>query len=134
LDSLITLLFTIAGGITLASVFVGFVRFVLGPDMLNRMVAFGAMTIMSLSGIALISGERPRPKLIEGSEEMIECDTLIPAIGQEADYTFLPESVRSKIEVARGMVVAIANGHSAAKGIDIYLSHFGNKNDGASSE
>jgi glutamate synthase (NADPH/NADH) small chain len=111
--------------------------------------------------IADDAGGRPRPRLIEGSEEAIECDTLIPAIGQEADYTFLPESVRSQIEFARGMVVvnefkqtgdtkifaggditnrkrdaisAIANGHSAAKGIDIYLSHFRKNNDGATSE
>jgi glutamate synthase (NADPH/NADH) small chain len=106
-------------------------------------------------------GGRPRPQLIEGSEESIECDTVIPAIGQEADYTFLPEQVSSQIEFARGMVVvnefkqtgdqkifaggditnrkrdaisAIANGHSAAKGIDIYLSHFENKGTGAGNE
>jgi len=98
-------------------------------------------------------GGRPNPKLIEGSEEYIETDTVIPAIGQGADYQFLPVDISAKLEVARGMVVvnefkqtgdtkifaggditnrtrdaisAIANGHSAAKGIDIYLDNFAN--------
>ncbi len=96
-------------------------------------------------------GGRPRPQLIEGSEEVVECDTVIPAIGQGADYQFLPEENSAKLEFSRGMVVvnefkqtgdlkifaggditnrtrdaisAIANGHSAAKGIDIYLTNF----------
>lgn len=100
-------------------------------------------------------GGRPNPKLIEGSEEYIECDTVIPAIGQGADYQFLPADISAKLEVSRGMVVvnefkqtgdtkifaggditnrtrdaisAIANGHSAAKGIDIYLTNFANGN------
>jgi glutamate synthase (NADPH) small chain len=98
-------------------------------------------------------GGRPNPRLIEGSEEYIECDTVIPAIGQGADYRFLPDDISAKLEVSRGMVVvnefkqtgdtkifaggditnrtrdaisAIANGHSAAKGIDIYLTNFAN--------
>lgn len=96
------------------------------------------------------SDGRPRPRLIEGSEHSIECDTVVPAIGQQADYRFLPEAIAGKLEFSRGMVVvnefkqtgdtrifaggdivnrtrdaisAIANGHSAAKGIDIYLTH-----------
>jgi NADPH-dependent glutamate synthase beta subunit-like oxidoreductase len=96
-------------------------------------------------------GGRPRPKLIEGSEEVIECDTVVPAIGQQADYQFLPPEVAERLEFERGMVAvnefkqtgdakifaggditnrtrdaisAIANGHSAAKGIDIYLTNF----------
>jgi len=96
-------------------------------------------------------GGRPRPRLIEGSEEVIECDTIVPAIGQQGDYNFLPEETASRLEFAKGMVVvnefkqtgdrkifaggditnpkrdaisAIANGHSAAKGIDIYLTNF----------
>ncbi len=94
-------------------------------------------------------GGRPRPVLIEGSEEVIECDTVIPAIGQQADYSFLPEEIVNNIKFNRGMVEvneykqtgdlkifaggdivnfkkdaisAIANGHSAAKGIDLYLN------------
>lgn len=97
-------------------------------------------------------GGRPRPKLIDGSEEITECDTVVPAIGQQADYQFLGEEIAARLEFAKGMVVvnefkqtgdrkifaggditnrtrdaisAIANGHSAAKGIDIYLTNFG---------
>lgn len=96
-------------------------------------------------------GGRPRPRLIEGSEEVIECDTIVPAIGQQADYNFLTPEIAERLEFAKGMVVvnefmqtgdtkifaggdianrkrdaisAIANGHSAAKGIDIYLTNF----------
>ena len=96
-------------------------------------------------------GKRPRPVLIEGSEEMIACDTVIPAIGQAGDFTFLPQDIASRLVVKRGQVEvdefhrtsvdkiyaggdianpkrdaisAIANGHSAAKGIDIYLGNF----------
>jgi glutamate synthase (NADPH/NADH) small chain len=94
-------------------------------------------------------GGRPRPQLIEGSEELIECDTVIPAIGQQADYSFLGAEIFAKLSFKRGMVEideyrrtgdakifaggdianskrdaisAIADGHSAAKGIDLYLS------------
>jgi glutamate synthase (NADPH/NADH) small chain len=97
------------------------------------------------------SQRRPKPVLIPGWEEVISCDTVIPAIGQAADYSFLPESVRNRLQFNRGTVVvneflqtgdkkvfaggdianpkrdaisAIANGHSAAKGIDIFLRHF----------
>jgi len=104
-------------------------------------------------------GKRPRPVLIEGSEEVIECDTVITAIGQSADYSFLPEELASKLSFKRGYVEvnefsqtadqkvfaggdianpkrdaisAIANGHSAAKGIDIYLTNFSeNENKGS---
>lgn len=48
-------LLTIAGVITLIALIISFVRFVLGPDFLNRVVAFDAMTIMSLSVIVIIS-------------------------------------------------------------------------------
>lgn len=102
-------------------------------------------------------GGRPRPVLIEGSEEMIECDTLVAAIGQKADYSFIPEEIASNLSFERGMVQinefcqtgdnkifaggdianrkrdaisAIANGHSAAKGIDIFLTNFKDR-DGA---
>lgn len=102
------------------------------------------------------NGGRPRPRLIEGSEEIIECDTVIPAIGQKADYAFLPEDIAGRMTFPRGGIVevnefkqtgdtkifaggditnwkrdaisAIANGHSAAKGIDIFLSNFVEKN------
>lgn len=96
-------------------------------------------------------GRRPKPVLIEGSEEVIECDTIIPAIGQAADYKFLPDEIASNLSFKRGYVQvnefyqtadtkifaggdianpardaisAIANGHSASKGIDIFLMNF----------
>ncbi len=101
--------------------------------------------------VADSKGGRPRPVLIEGSEELIECDTIIPAIGQAADYSFLPDDIAKSVTFTRGYVdvnefyqtgdkkifaggdianpkrdaiSAIANGHSAAKGIDIYLNDF----------
>ncbi len=45
----------VTGWIVLASVVISFVRFVLGPDYLNRLVAFDAMTIMTLSLIVLLA-------------------------------------------------------------------------------
>lgn len=100
------------------------------------------------------SGGRPRPQLMEGSEEYTECDTVVPAIGQKADYDFIPPEIAERLEFSRGMVTvnefkqtgdekifaggdianrkrdaisAIANGHSASKGIDIYLTNFARK-------
>jgi glutamate synthase (NADPH) small chain len=102
-------------------------------------------------------GGRPVPRLIPGSEETIECDTVVSAIGQQADYQFLPPEVAARMQFDRGAVVvnefkqtgdvrifaggditnktrdaisAIANGHSAAKGIDIYLTSFAGAADG----
>ena len=93
-------------------------------------------------------GGRPRPVPIEGSEIVLEIDTLIGAIGQEADYSFLPENYIEKIETDRGRMVvnevnqtnldkvfaggdavnrtadaisAIADGHRAANGIEKML-------------
>ncbi len=43
-------------------------------------------------------GGRPRPKLIEGKDYLHKTSTIIGAIGQEADYAFLPEDVKAKIE------------------------------------
>jgi glutamate synthase (NADPH/NADH) small chain len=93
-------------------------------------------------------GKRPKPVLIEGSEHRDVFDSVISAIGQDADYSFLPEETLAKIKVERGKVAvdrygatgdpkvfaggditntkrdaisAIANGHRAAKGIDRQL-------------
>lgn len=111
----------------------------------TRLKLFWGMAEMVSDG----PGKRPKPVLIEGSEIMIACDTVIPAIGQSADYSFLPQEMASKLIGKRGYVEvdefhrtpvdkiyaggditnptrdaisAIANGHSAAKGIDIYLN------------
>ena len=94
-------------------------------------------------------GKRPKPVLIEGSEQSEVYDSLISAIGQDADYSFLPDSFLARIKVDRGKVAvgrygetgdpkvfaggdianpkrdaitAVANGHEAAKGIDRLLS------------
>jgi multicomponent Na+:H+ antiporter subunit F len=52
---LVDSILTAAGAIVLLSIVISFVRFVLGPDYMNRLVAFDAMTIMSLSVIAMLS-------------------------------------------------------------------------------
>jgi multicomponent Na+:H+ antiporter subunit F len=49
-----TILLT-AAAIVLLSIVISFIRFVLGPDTMNRVVAFDAMTIMSLSVIVMIA-------------------------------------------------------------------------------
>jgi glutamate synthase (NADPH/NADH) small chain len=93
-------------------------------------------------------GKRPRPVPIEGSEETLEVDSVIGAIGQEANYSFLPEKFEQEIELKRGRMVvnkknqtsvekifaggdavnktadaitAIADGHRAAEGIEKML-------------
>lgn len=93
-------------------------------------------------------GRRPRPVPIEGSEETLDVDNVIGAIGQEADYTFLPEDLAEKMEMKRGRmqvdkfnrttipkifaggdavnrtadaISAIADGHRAAEGIERML-------------
>ena len=48
-------IFMASGAIILLSIVISFFRFILGPDYMNRLVAFDAMTIMSLSVIAMLS-------------------------------------------------------------------------------
>ena len=48
-------LFLIAGGIAVFSLFVAAVRFFLGPDPVDRVIAFDVLTIISISLIALIA-------------------------------------------------------------------------------
>jgi glutamate synthase (NADPH/NADH) small chain len=50
-------------------------------------------------------GGRPRPQLIEGDEHVLEVDTIIGAIGQEADYSFLSEEDLKELKIERGRVV-----------------------------
>ncbi len=47
-------------------------------------------------------GGRPRPVPIEGSETIIECDSVISAIGQQADFSLLPQSITDDLEMNRG--------------------------------
>ncbi|MCK4562037.1 MAG: FAD-dependent oxidoreductase [Flavobacteriaceae bacterium] len=94
-------------------------------------------------------GGRPRPIAIEGSETIYECDTVIGAIGQQADFEWLPEKYKNDIIIERGKIQvndlrqtgnskifaggdsvkygnsdaisAIADGFNAVKGIDKLL-------------
>jgi len=50
-------------------------------------------------------GGRPRPVLIEGDEHILEVDTVIGAIGQEADYSFLPKEIMDELKIERGRMV-----------------------------
>ncbi len=102
-------------------------------------------------------GGRPRPKIIEGDEHIIEVTSVIAAIGQEADYSFLPDEVINAIEIKRGRIVvneyqqtklpwlfaggdianrradaisAIADGYRAVQGIEKLLLNEDIKNGG----
>ena len=93
-------------------------------------------------------GGRPRPVPIEGSETVLECDTVIGAIGQTADYSWMPEEYLNKLEIDRNRIQvndlrqtsvdkifaggdsvnstadaisAIADGYMAVRGIDKLL-------------
>ena len=95
------------------------------------------------------NGGRPRPKQIEGSEEILELTSVIGAIGQEGDYSFLPKDILEQLEIERGRFVvndgkqtniskifaggdsvnktadaisAIADGFRAVKAIDKFLN------------
>ncbi len=92
---------------------------------------------------------RPSPIPIEGDIDSIEVDSIISAIGQGADYSFLPEEFETRIKFKKGKVItnaygqtstpkifaggdianskadaisAIADGHKAAQGIDKFLN------------
>ena len=49
------LILLIAGGVILAALILAFIRFMAGPDYMNRVVAFDALTIISLSVIVLLA-------------------------------------------------------------------------------
>jgi glutamate synthase (NADPH) small chain len=93
-------------------------------------------------------GQRPKPVLQENKLHTEIYDSIISAIGQDADYSFLPEAFLSKVKMERGSVVtneikqtgdpkifaggdivnrkrdaisAIGDGHQAARGIDKFL-------------
>jgi len=93
-------------------------------------------------------GQRPKPVLQEEKLHTEVYDSIISAIGQDADYSFLPPAFLEKVKVERGTVLtndarqtgdpkifaggdivnkkrdaisAIADGHQAAKGIDRFL-------------
>lgn len=93
-------------------------------------------------------GGRPRPVAIEGSNTVLEVTSIMAAIGQMADYSFLSEEFTSKIKIDRDRIIvnkdqqtsdpkvfaggdsvnrtadaisAIADGFRACKAIDKYL-------------
>jgi len=93
-------------------------------------------------------GKRPKPVLKKDSRNEVAVSTVISAIGQEADYSFLPQKFIDKLTFESGRVVtdengrtadpkifsggdiannvrdaisAIADGHRAARGIDLVL-------------
>jgi len=99
--------------------------------------------------IAKEGNSRPSPVAIKGDFQSREVDSVISAIGQGGDYTFLTPEFESKIKFKRGKVIiddncqttdpkifaggdianptadaisAIADGHNAAKGIDKFLN------------
>ncbi|NOZ46397.1 MAG: FAD-dependent oxidoreductase [Chlorobi bacterium] len=107
-----------------------------------------AVKYLKAKMVADDKGGRPRPVPIEGSETIIETETVIGAIGQGADYSFLPKEFEEKLELMRGRIVtdsnmktsldkvfaggdavnrtadaisAIADGHKAAIGIEKML-------------
>jgi glutamate synthase (NADPH/NADH) small chain len=58
------------------------------------------------------NGGRPRPKQIDGSEEILEMTAVIGAIGQEGDYSFLPEKIMKQLEIERGRFVVNGGGQT----------------------
>ncbi len=95
------------------------------------------------------AGKRPQPILIEGSRELITADTIIAAIGQGMNFTWMNENTKAtisfgkyKIEADRygkttdskvfiggdmfnntaDAISAIADGHRSAKAIDALLN------------
>ena len=49
------LILAAAGALILASMVLAFIRFIAGPDYMNRVVAFDALTITSLSVIVMLA-------------------------------------------------------------------------------
>jgi len=64
-----------------------------------------AIKYLKAEMVADDKGGRPRPVPIEGSETIMEVSAVIGAIGQEADYSFLPDEFMNKIEINRGRIV-----------------------------
>ena len=54
-------------------------------------------------------GGRPRPVAIEGSNTIMEVDSVMGAIGQQGDYSFLEGEFAEKIKVERGRFVVNEN-------------------------
>ena len=99
--------------------------------------------------VAEEGGGRPRPVAIEGSNKVLQIDSIMGAIGQQGDYSFLEGNFAENIKVERGRIVvnenqqttdpkvyaggdavnrtadaisAIADGFKACKAIDLTLA------------
>lgn len=78
--------------------------------------------VMGLKCVKMELGEpdesgRRRPMPIAGSEYALKADTVIPAIGQEADTSFLETGEQRLIEVRRGHIFIDAAGATTRPGI-----------------
>lgn len=62
-------------------------------------------------------GERPRPKLVEGVEHVIETDRVIVAIGQGPDATWMDDEAESAVCDSRGWIAVDADGATAMPGV-----------------
>jgi len=75
------------------------------------------------------AGKRPRPVLITGETYTVEVDTLISAIGQIADLSFITESEKTGIEIKWDKIVVDKSGATGMKGIfaggDVILNNKG---------
>ena len=68
-----------------------------------------AIEFLRAEMVADDKGGRPRPVAIEGSETIMEVDTVIGAIGQEGDYSFISENFQKKIKIERGKLIVDEN-------------------------
>ena len=59
--------------------------------------------------VAEEGGGRPRPVAIEGSNKTLEIDSIMGAIGQQGDYSFLESNFAENIKVERGRIVVNEN-------------------------
>lgn len=64
----------------------------------NKVLADASGQVTGVECVRMALGEpdasgRRRPEVVPGSEFVIECDTVIPAIGQDADLSFIPKEL-----------------------------------------
>jgi len=76
------------------------VKFIAGDDGRVKYVRY-----LKAEMVQKQEGARPSPVAIEGSETDLEVTTVIGAIGQEADYSFIPEAFKDKIKRERGRIL-----------------------------
>ena len=60
-------LFLISGGIAILALFVAAARFFLGPNVVDRVIAFDVLTIISISLIAIIAHTAGRVIYLDGA-------------------------------------------------------------------